>query len=219
MPDRPILASSEDEQIIGLSITNIESDALANYTIEWTFIPAIGDGIDNFDSYTIPVGSLVYNQNYVVTVNIYHTYHPVLQNLVSYVFQTKAVPYGGTVQIEPEQVQFGQAVSATISGWTSSYSAIMWRLWSTTFPEGLEKNELINDEDWMPFNKIFVFSATSIYPLIFEIKDSGGEIVRITVQSNTVAPSANSIQLVTVLKSTVPQQVKLAYIQNSNYEN
>ena len=86
MPENPILASSEEDQIIGLDITNIDQAGMQEYTIEWTFIPAITDGIIDFDSYTIPAGSLVFNQNYVVTVSIFHTEHPVLNNLESYVF-------------------------------------------------------------------------------------------------------------------------------------
>ena len=67
-------------------------------------------------------------------------------------------------------------MTATISDWTTDYSAILWRLWTTTSPDGLEKNDLVNSADWMPFNKVFIFPATSIFPMIFEIKDSGGEI-------------------------------------------
>lgn len=71
----------------------------------------------------------------------------------------------------------------------------------------------------MPFNKVFVFSATSIFPLIFEIKDSGGEITRITVQSNAMPPSANSIQLFSILKSDESEQMKLAILENTVSEN
>ena len=95
----------------------------------------------------------------------------------------------------------------------------MWRLWTTTSADGLTKNELVDNVDWMPFNKVFVFTASSIFPIIFEIKDSGGEVVRITVESNTVPPSANSIQFFSIIKSNEPEQLKMAVLENTVSEN
>jgi hypothetical protein len=107
MQDSSMLASAEDEQVIDLDITNIREDLLNNYTVEWTVIPDISDGVETNDSYTIPAGSLVFDQIYVLTVKMYHTEHPSLQNLVSQVFFTKAAPSGGVVSILPESAAFG----------------------------------------------------------------------------------------------------------------
>ena len=68
----------------------------------------------------------------------------------------------------------------------------MWRLWSTTASDGNTKNGLVQDQDWMPFSKVFTFNANSIFPMIFEIKDSGGEIARFSFYPNVVAPTVDS---------------------------
>jgi hypothetical protein len=91
----------------------------------------------------------------------------------------------------------------------------MWRLWSTTSADGTEKNGLVQDQDWMPFSKVFTYTANSIFPVIFEIKDSGNEVARVTAYPNITAPSADSTQMITVLRSRMPESTKLAYLESN----
>jgi len=129
-----IVATGLEDQALTLEIAHYTPEEREQFVITWALAPPVpgGNTANENQTYVIPPGSLAEDRYYIVTVTMQHTELEGVEAVESELFRTGAAPSGGEVLIEPGDAVLGEQVTASISGWSSQGTGLVWRLWTTT---------------------------------------------------------------------------------------